>query len=252
MGDSGRENPRSLHSNFLNCNSHNDPILVVDPHTCHIWYSLCTGCPINESKFISQRCHGWSHRVQFSWSVQPLCKYNRASKKFWESWVSNVGTAGFWSVFSLLRYYNLGPPWCSVVKKKRKKKSACQCRRCGFDSPGGEDPLEKEMTTHSSILAWTIPWTEEPGGLLSMESQRVGHNWETNTFTFTCFKGLNIHDFSAISLSLLGLRGTVIPWVYQGWEAKKKWSRKIKNKKGNEGKWVMSRKLEEKKINQVI
>ena len=36
---------------------------------------------------------------------------------------------------------------------------------------GQEDPLEKEMTTHSSILAWKIPWTEEPGGLQSMESQ---------------------------------------------------------------------------------
>ena len=37
---------------------------------------------------------------------------------------------------------------------------------------GQEDPLEKEMATHSSILAWTIPWTEEPGGLQSMGSQR--------------------------------------------------------------------------------
>ena len=41
--------------------------------------------------------------------------------------------------------------------------------------PGSEDPLEEEMATHSSILAWKIPWTEEPGGLLSMRSQRVGH-----------------------------------------------------------------------------
>ena len=39
-----------------------------------------------------------------------------------------------------------------------------------------EDPLEKEMTTHSSILAWRILWTEEPSGLQFMESQRVGHN----------------------------------------------------------------------------
>ena len=39
-----------------------------------------------------------------------------------------------------------------------------------------EDPLEKEMTTHSSILAWKIPWTEEPGGVQSMELQRVRHN----------------------------------------------------------------------------
>ena len=44
------------------------------------------------------------------------------------------------------------------------------------------DPLEKEMATHSSILAWRIPWTEEPGGLQSMWSQRVRHNWVTNTF----------------------------------------------------------------------
>ena len=48
---------------------------------------------------------------------------------------------------------------------------------------GGEDPLEKGMTTYSSILAWRIPWTEEPAGLQSMGSQRVGHNWVTNTFT---------------------------------------------------------------------
>ena len=39
-----------------------------------------------------------------------------------------------------------------------------------------ENPLEKEMATHSSIFAWRIPWMEEPGGLQSMGSQRVGHN----------------------------------------------------------------------------
>ena len=43
-------------------------------------------------------------------------------------------------------------------------------------SLGQEDPLEEEMATHSSILAWRIPWTEEPGGLQSMESQKVRHN----------------------------------------------------------------------------
>ena len=42
-------------------------------------------------------------------------------------------------------------------------------------SLGWEDPLEKEMAIHSSILAWRIPWTEEPGGLQSTGSQRVGH-----------------------------------------------------------------------------
>ena len=47
-------------------------------------------------------------------------------------------------------------------------------------SMGQEDPLEKEMATHSNILAWRIPCTEEAGGLQSTGSQRVGHNWVTN------------------------------------------------------------------------
>ena len=49
-------------------------------------------------------------------------------------------------------------------------------------SLGQEDPLEKGMATHSSILAWRIPWTVEPGLLQSMGSQTVGHNWATNIY----------------------------------------------------------------------
>ena len=51
-------------------------------------------------------------------------------------------------------------------------------------SLGQEDPLEEEMATHSSMLAWKIPWTEVPGGLKFIGSQRVGHDWTTNTFHF--------------------------------------------------------------------
>ena len=47
-----------------------------------------------------------------------------------------------------------------------------------------KDLLEKEMAIHSSILAWKILWTEEPGGPQSMGLQRVGHDWATNTFTY--------------------------------------------------------------------
>ena len=47
---------------------------------------------------------------------------------------------------------------------------------CNAGDLGREDPLEKEMATHSSILAWRIPWTEELGGLQSTGSQRVGHD----------------------------------------------------------------------------
>ena len=47
------------------------------------------------------------------------------------------------------------------------------------ESLGQEDPLEKKMATHSSTLAWKIPWMEEPDGLQSMGSQRVRHDWAT-------------------------------------------------------------------------
>ena len=53
------------------------------------------------------------------------------------------------------------------------KESACQCRGCKRRK---FDPLEEEMATHSSILAWKIPWTEKPGELQPMESQRVEHS----------------------------------------------------------------------------
>ena len=49
-------------------------------------------------------------------------------------------------------------------------------RETWVPSPGRENSLEKVMATHSSILAWRIPWTEEPGRLQSMGSQRVGHD----------------------------------------------------------------------------
>ena len=60
----------------------------------------------------------------------------------------------------------------------RDKESACQCRsiRDLGSIPGGEDPPEESMATHSSITAWRIPWIEEPGGLQSMGSRRVGHD----------------------------------------------------------------------------
>ena len=55
-------------------------------------------------------------------------------------------------------------------------------------SLGQEDPLEKGMEIHSSILAWRIPWTEEPGRIQSMGSQRVRHNWVTSTLLHSIFQ----------------------------------------------------------------
>ena len=62
-------------------------------------------------------------------------------------------------------------------------------------SLGWEYPLEKEMASHSSILAWKISWTEEPGGMQSMGSQRVGHDWAANTNT-----NKGVRNFEKISL----------------------------------------------------
>ena len=76
----------------------------------------------------------------------------------------------------LLQIYYL---WASLV---------AQMVSCNAGDPGsnpGEDPLEEGMATHSSILVWRIPWTKEPGRLQSVGSQRVRHNWATNTFPFT-------------------------------------------------------------------
>ena len=68
-----------------------------------------------------------------------------------------------------------------MVAQKVKNLPAVQETR--VRSLGQEDPSEKGMATQSSILAWRISWTEEPGGLPSVVSQRVGHGWATNTYT---------------------------------------------------------------------
>ena len=64
--------------------------------------------------------------------------------------------------------------WASLVAQRLKRLSGMREKQ--VRSLGWEDPLEKEMATHSCILAWRIPWTEETGGLQSMGSQRVGHD----------------------------------------------------------------------------
>ena len=71
------------------------------------------------------------------------------------------------------------------------KQFACSAGDLG-SIPVLEDPLEKGKGTHSSILTWRIPWTEEPSELQSTGSQRVGQNWATNTHTHACYSKGNI------------------------------------------------------------
>ena len=77
----------------------------------------------------------------------------------------------------------IGLPWWLSGKE-----FACNTGAAGdmVWSLGQEDPLEEGMATHSTILAWRIPWTKEPGGPQSMGSQRVRHNWSDLTCTHAC------------------------------------------------------------------
>ena len=96
-----------------------------------------------------------------------------------------------------------------------------------IQSLGQKDPLEKGMSTHSSIFAWRIPWTEKPGWLQSMESQRVRHHQVSIIFTFTFFKEkvkqlvtqlcpvlFNPMDCSPSGFSVHGiLQAKILEWV---------------------------------------
>ena len=80
----------------------------------------------------------------------------------------------------MLRFYKYN--WASLVAQTVKNLPVTQ--ETWVRSLVQEDPLELEMATHSSILAWKIPWTEEPGGLQSMGLQRVRHNCVTKTHIY--------------------------------------------------------------------
>ena len=80
-------------------------------------------------------------------------------------------------------YICLSPHLTSLVAQRLKRLPTM--RETWVQSLGREDPLEKEMATHSSTLAWKIPWMEECGRLQSMGSQRVRHDWVTSLSHFT-------------------------------------------------------------------
>ena len=119
--------------------------------------------------------------TNFYWSVAALpCRIVSAARQ-WESGIHR-------DVPPLLQHRELSSMLCDHLNGKgiQKRgtrdtnrlpwslsgKESCQCRK-QISIPGWEDHLEKEMATHSSILAWEIPWTEEPGGLQSMRLQKT-------------------------------------------------------------------------------
>ena len=80
-----------------------------------------------------------------------------------------------------MEYIHTWSAWASLEVQMVKNLPAMQ--ETWVQSLGQEEPLEKGMATHSSILAWKIPWMEEPGRLQSMGLQRVGHDWTTSLST---------------------------------------------------------------------
>ena len=87
-------------------------------------------------------------------------------------------------------------------------------RETQVPSLGWEDPLAKEMATHSSTLAWRIPWTKEPGGLQPMESLRVWHDWATSlSLSSTTSQGPRPQAVSTVQV-----RWATTPWQAQSWD----------------------------------
>ena len=124
------------------------------------------------------------------WVIEWIWINNRAGNRFFSVKVQlkkNTNNLSFNS-----RYAN------SLVAQMVKNLPAT--RETWVQSLAWEDPLEEGMPTHSSILAWRIPCIEEPGGLQSMGSQRVGHNWVTSLslsffLSFICSIQRNILEF---------------------------------------------------------
>ena len=155
-------------------------------------------------------------RRPWSWYGECLFSLSAAESRIW--WSSVVSTYHLFTVppkapLSLLYrsfFHKRSSEWSSQttqfritwVRMRAINKSLYSClaksfpdgsdsKDSAFNSgdlgliPAWEDPLEKRMAIYSSILAWKIPWIEEAGGLQSVGSQRVGHNWVTNTHTAT-------------------------------------------------------------------
>ena len=123
----------------------------------------------------------WSHSVvSDSWQPHEL-----QPTRLLRPWDFPGKSTGVGCHFGALWRYSSHTCFLVLVAQAVKNLPATQ--ETWVQSLGREDPLEQKMATHTSILAWRIPWTEKPGGLQSMGSQRVRHDWATNIFTLWSF-----------------------------------------------------------------
>ena len=127
------------------------------------------------------------------WTEEPGRPQYMGLQSVRHDWATNTHTA-WW--FDLHILWNT---WASLVTQLIKNLPTVQ--KTWVRSLGWEYPFKKEMAPHSSILAWKIPWTEEPRGLQSMGSQRVRYDWATNTSLheiITTVVLVNIHHLTKI------------------------------------------------------
>ena len=113
-----------------------------------------------------------------------------------------------WCIGILYSGYNILEYYTALSLVAQRLKRLPPMRETWIWSLGWEDPLEKEMVTHSSILAWRIPWMEEPGRLQSTGLQRVGHNWATSLH----FASLNTVDYYS-AMKKKGILSFVTKWI---------------------------------------
>ena len=165
----------------------------------HVWNELPHMCKENISSWGLMHLCPWRDLLWLgiSWSpcsltyvsAWPASKNiitNCKAKRAWKPTVT-WAIAKLFKQFFLFTYFgrshtgNVGFPGGTEGKA-----SACNAGDLGL-IPGSGRPLEKEMATHFNILAWWIPWTEEPGRLRSMGSERVGHDWATS-LSLSCWK----------------------------------------------------------------
>ena len=117
--------------------------------------------------FSNESAVKWPKYWSFSFNISPSSEHPGLIS-FRMDWLDLLAVQG--TLKSLLQHHN----WASLVAQRLKHLPPMW--ETWVRSLGREDPLEKEMVAHSSILAWRIPWTEEPGGLQSTRSQRVGQD----------------------------------------------------------------------------
>ena len=188
---------------ILNCNSLlilNKPVIAEE---------------IRSSLFVLDQHFGGTYRDQKGFQTAPvLMSTNRSSTHnrahCWSllgshtlefeglllSWTHGLACFAFEVLQALFRIYFkillflIKFLFCVWVRVSQMVKNLPPKQETQVPSLGQEDPLEKGMATHSSIPAWKIPWTEEPGGLQSMKLKRVRHDWVTNNFTFVTYLDL--------------------------------------------------------------